>query len=177
MEVILEILKYTIPSLIVGLISWLLFDRMMKNEEEKRLLELRLKNQNLFTPLRLQAYERMALLLERITPINVIQRVSKPGMSASELKHNLIVDIQAEFNHNLSQQIYVSHHVWSLSRAVKEQIIQMINVAFMSLPDDAKGIDLSKAIFSILIERDENPTQKALDFLNKEVHLIFTNEN
>ena len=53
----------------------------------------------------------------------------------------------------------------------------MINVAFMSLPDDAQGIDLSKAIFSILIERDENPTQKALDFLNKEVHLIFTNEN
>ncbi|MBI3232919.1 MAG: hypothetical protein HYZ42_02570 [Bacteroidetes bacterium] len=150
---------------------------MIQNEDNKRMLDLRIKNQQLFTPLRLQAYERMALLLERITPVNIIQRVSRPGQSALELKQLIINDIQAEFNHNLSQQIYVSHHVWSLTKSVKEQIVQLVNVAYMSLPEDAKGIDLSKTIFSILIERDENPTQKVLDFLNKEVHLIFTEES
>ena len=177
METLLEILKFTIPAFIVGGITWLLVDRMMKNEQAKRMLDLRIKNQALFTPLRLQAYERVALLLERITPVNIIQRVSRPGLTAEELKHLLVNDIQSEFNHNLSQQIYVSHQVWSLTRAVKEQIIQLINIAYMKMPENAKGLDLSKAIFTILIEREENPTQKALDFLNKEVHLIFTDEN
>lgn len=177
METFLEILKFTIPSFIVGAIAWILIDRMLKSEESKRQLDLRIKNQALFTPLRLQAYERVALLLERITPVNIIQRVSRPGLTAEELKHLLVNDIQSEFNHNLSQQIYVSHQVWSLARAVKEQIIQLINIAYMSLPENARGLDLSKAIFAILIERDENPTQKALDFLNKEVHLIFTEES
>ena len=154
-------------------IAWLLAEfKGMKDEIRER---LGINNETL--KLRLQAYERVALLLERITPVNIIQRVSRPGLTAEELKHLLVNDIQSEFNHNLSQQIYVSHQVWSLTRAVKEQIIQLINIAYMKMPENAKGLDLSKAIFTILIEREENPTQKALDFLNKEVHLIFTDEN
>jgi hypothetical protein len=176
METFLEILKFTIPSLVVGFLVWLVIDRFVRSEESRRNLELRLKNQALFTPLRLQAYERLTLFLERITPANLIQRVSRPGLSASELQQLLVHEINAEFSHNMSQQIYVSHQVWTLTRAVKEQVVNMINIAYTRMPPTAKGIDLSKAIFAMLIEREENPTQKALDFLNKEVHLIFTDE-
>lgn len=173
----LSILYFTIPALVVGIISWFFLDRAYKNEENRRNLELRLKNQALFTPLRLQAYERLALLLERMSPPNLMQRTSQPGISSKDFKQILINEINNEFNHNLSQQIYVSHQVWVLIRAVKEQVVNLINICHAKLPEDARGIDLSKAIFAVMIEQDENPVQKALDFLNKEVHLIFTEEN
>lgn len=177
METFLEILKFTIPALVVGAIAWILIDRMLQNEEQRRMLQIRLKNTDLFTPLRLQAYERLTLLVERMTPANLIQRVSQPGMKAKDLKVMLIQEINAEFNHNLSQQIYVSHQVWSVIRAVKEQIVNMVNIAYTRLPEDASAIDLTKSIFAIQLEMNEIPTQKALDFLNKEVHLIFTQES
>lgn len=177
METFLDLLKFTIPALTSGLILWLIVKRFLDAELAKHRTELQLKNQQIFIPARLQAYERIALLLERVTPVNLVQRVSRPGISAAELKHLLVTDINAEFNHNLSQQIYVSHQLWSLTRVVKEQTIQLINVAYMNLPADAKGLDLTKAIFNILVEQSENPAQKALDFLNKEVHLIFTDES
>lgn len=177
MDTFLEILKFTIPGLLTGGIVWLVISRFMDAEENRRMIDLRLKNQQLFTPIRLQAYERIALLLERMTPVNLIQRVSRPGISAAELKNLLVNDINAEYNHNLSQQIYVSHQLWALTRVVKEQTIQLINIAYMNLPGEAKGIDLTKAIFNLLVEQQENPSQKALDFLNKEVHIIFTDED
>ena len=173
LEIVFQDIQIAFMFVFFIAIAWLLAEfKGMKDEIRER---LGINNETL--KLRLQAYERVALLLERITPVNIIQRVSRPGLTAEELKHLLVNDIQSEFNHNLSQQIYVSHQVWSLTRAVKEQIIQLINIAYMKMPENAKGLDLSKAIFTILIEREENPTQKALDFLNKEVHLIFTDEN
>lgn len=177
METFLEILKFTIPALIVGGMSWLLIDRMLANEEQRRMLQIKLKNQDLFTPLRLQAYERLTLFMERITPSQLIQRLNQPGMNAKEFKVLLISEINAEFNHNLSQQIYVSHQVWSVIRAVKEQVVNLVNIAYTKLPPEATAIELSKAIFAIQLEMNEIPNQKALDFLNKEVHLIFTQES
>ena len=169
----LYILYFTIPALIVGLLAYFMLTAFFKNEERKRNLEIRLKNEELFTPLRLQAYERMSLFLERISPPNLLPRVSQPGISAKDFKQMLIAEINNEYQHNLSQQIYVSHQVWVLIRAVKEQVINMINVCNTRMHDDAKAIDLSKAIFAVMIEQDENPVQKALDFLSKEVHIIF----
>ncbi|MSQ78120.1 MAG: hypothetical protein EXR21_00405 [Flavobacteriaceae bacterium] len=176
MDTFLEILKFTIPSAVLGLIVWLILDRFMQAEESRRNLELRIKNQGLLTPLRLQAYERLTLFLERISPQNILPRISKPGMSAAELQHQVIAEINAEYSHNLSQQIYVSHQVWMLTRAVKEQVVNLVNISYTRLPENARSIDLSKMIFAFLIEQNENPTQKALDFLCKEVHLIFSNE-
>ncbi|MDZ4759165.1 MAG: hypothetical protein SGJ10_13645 [Bacteroidota bacterium] len=167
------ILYFTIPSLIVGLLAYLMLTAYFNNEEKKRNMQLRLKNEELFTPLRLQAYERMSLFLERISPPNLLPRVSQPGISAKDFKQLLIAEINHEYQHNLSQQIYVSHQVWVLIRAVKEQVVNMVNVCYTRMPEEAKAIDLSKAIFAVMIEQDENPVQKALDFLNKEVHIIF----
>lgn len=170
---LLEILKYVLPALIIFLIFYFLLKSFFDNENKKRELEIRIEQQKTITPLKLQAYERLTILMERMTPNNLIFRISQPGISASQLKIDLIQDINNEYNHNVSQQIYVSHQAWQIVRIVKEEMINIINTAYSGLGPNAVGIDLSRAIFETLIKMETVPTNKALDFLRKEFQLIF----
>ena len=135
--------------------------------------EIKIEKTKLVTPVKLQAYERLVILMERITPNHLIFRVSQPGISASQLKIDLIQDINNEYNHNVSQQIYVSYQAWQMVKIVKEEMINIINTAYGSLGPNAVGIDLSKAIFEHLIQMETIPSNKALEFLRKEFQLIF----
>jgi len=170
---ILEMLKYILPATIVFLTVNFLLKNFFENEYQRRNLSLKAENIKLVTPIKLQAYERLVILMERMTPNSLIFRVTKPGISASKLKVELIQDIQSEFNHNVSQQIYVSPQTWQMVRVAKEEMINIINIAYSQLGPNAVGIDLSKAIFETMIQMDTIPTQNALDFLRKEFHLIF----
>jgi hypothetical protein len=170
---ILEMLKYILPATIVFLTVNFLLKNFFENEYQRRSLSLKAENLKLITPVKLQAYERLVILMERMTPNSLIFRVTQPGISASQLKVDLIQDIQSEFNHNVSQQIYVSPQTWQMVRVAKEEMINIINTAYSQLGPNAVGLDLSKAIFETMIQMESIPTQKALDFLRKEFHLIF----
>ena len=156
------------------LTAFTLIRLFITGERNKKDLELRAAHYNDSLPLRLQAYERLTLLLERITPTNIISRVNKPGMSARDLQLSLISNIRLEFEHNLSQQIYVSSPVWMMIVQVKEEIISIINHVSADLPEAATGKDLSRAIIEYFINNEKvMPTQKALDTLKTEVKKIF----
>lgn len=170
---ILEMLKYILPATIVFLTVNFLLKNFFENEYQRRSLNLKAENNKLVTPIKLQAYERLVILMERMTPNSLVFRVAKPGISASQLKVDLIADIQSEFNHNVSQQIYVSPQTWQMVRIAKEEMINIINVAYSQLGPNSVGMDLSKSIFETMIQMDTIPTQKALEFLRKEFHLIF----
>jgi hypothetical protein len=170
---ILEMLKYILPAAIVFMTVNFLLKNFFENEYQRRSLSLKAENVKLVTPIKLQAYERLVILMERMTPNSLIFRVTKPGISASQLKVELIQDIQSEFNHNVSQQIYVSPQTWQMVRIAKEEMINIINTSYSQLGPNSVGLDLSKAIFETMIEMESIPTQKALDFLRKEFHLIF----
>jgi hypothetical protein len=170
---ILEMLKYILPAAIVFLTVNFLLKNFFENEYQRRSLSLKAENIKLVTPIKLQAYERLVILMERMTPNSLIFRVTQPGISASQLKVDLIQDIQSEFNHNVSQQIYVSPQTWQMVRIAKEEMINIINTSYSQLGPNAVGLDLSKAIFETMIQMESIPTQKALDFLRKEFHLIF----
>lgn len=170
---ILEMLKYILPATIVFLTVNFLLKNFFENEYQRRSLSLKAENVKLVTPIKLQAYERLVILMERMTPNSLIFRVTQPGISASQLKVDLIQDIQSEFNHNVSQQIYVSPQTWQMVRIAKEEMINIINTSYSQLGPNAVGLDLSKAIFETMIQMESIPTQKALDFLRKEFHLIF----
>ena len=169
----LEILKYILPALVIFFTVYFLMKSFFDNENRKRELEISMEKIKMITPIKLQAYERLTILMERMTPNNLIFRVSQPGISASQLKIELIQDINNEYNHNVSQQIYVSHQAWQMVRIVKEEMINIINTAYSGLGPNAVGIDLSRAIFETLIKMETVPTNKALDFLRKEFQLIF----
>ena len=173
-NLIAEIIKFSIPAIVVFLTSFFLLKAYLNNDYKKRDLEFREKSQSVILPLRLQAYERMSLFLERISPNNLIHRVRKADMNAHDLHISLLNSIRLEYEHNLSQQIYINIETWEMIKSVKEEVITLINSAAKVIPPDAAGSDLSKSIYEILIKTEQAlPTQKALNHLKMEVMKIY----
>jgi len=103
-------------------------------------------------PLQLQAYERLVVLAERISLPNLVSRVNQTGLSAKEMQSLLTQTIKQEFEHNISQQIYVSSGAWEAINNLKEQNILIINQVSSFLPEDASGVDLNKGLMQLLME-------------------------
>jgi hypothetical protein len=173
METFLEILKITIPSVIVFLTAFFVIREFINNETKKIQIEVKKTQQNAITPVRLQAYERLILLLERISPNNLVMRVHKQGMSARLLQSELIKAIRSEYEHNISQQIYVSNASWEMVITSKEEMIKLINIATSKVNDNATGLDLSGMIFEISVQIENMPTQLAIDYLKREIRKTF----
>jgi len=169
MEILADILKITIPGLLVLLTALLLLNRMIKNDQEKRKQELILQNSNTVTPLKLQAYERIVLFLERISLESMLLRTSKPGMSAMQLHSALLSTIRSEFEHNLSQQIYMSPKAWEVVRNARSNMIKIINGQAEKMPEKATSVELSKRLLETLMELDKEPTRAAIDYIKGEV--------
>lgn len=167
MQTILEILKLTIPGLIVFFTAFYLIKMFMKNESEKRSDELRAHNQKITTPIKVQAYERLVLFLERINPESLLMRTQVPHMQAGQLHNDLLVSVRAEFEHNLSQQIYVSPASWLAVKRAKETLITMINEEAAKIAETAPAQTLSAAILTRMITQ-KNPIPIAIDALKIE---------
>ena len=173
MEIVLEILKITIPALVVFIAVYFVLKKVLENETEKRMLELKSEKANDFTPLRLQAYERLILLLERISPNNMVLRVHKKGMSARFFQLELIKTIRAEYEHNLTQQLYVSSSSWRIVTGAKEEMLKLVSLAASGLEKDATAEDLSAVLIKNTAEVQNLPTKVAIEFLKKEVRKMF----
>ena len=171
---IFELLKYTLPALIVFLTAYFLLTRYMQKDATAKAIELKLKRDKEIVMLRLQAYERLALFLERISPANVISRVRAPDMIATELQYSMVKNIREEYEHNLSQQIYVSSTSWNLIVASKDEIIKTINLIGQQLPPDASAGQLINAIFTGIARANAPlPTEHALEILKSECRELF----
>lgn len=173
MSEILEILKYTLPAIIVLIATIFIVKQIVKNDQSRRNYEIVSKNQQLITPIRLQAYERLTLLLERISPESLIMRVSKPNMTAKQLQSELLSTIRSEFDHNVSQQIYVTHQVWEIIKNSRTKLTQLINSAASRVKPDAPAINLSKLILEDLVNQEKSPMSLALEALKNEVKMFY----
>ena len=126
---LLEIAAYTLPALITGGVAFVMMQKFYNSEESKRKFELLRENQKQALPIRLQAYERMVLLLERINPSQLLLRVAPISKSKDDYATLLSHHIQTEFEHNLTQQVYMSDECWSIILTAKNATIQMIRMA------------------------------------------------
>ena len=173
MEKIIEVFMYFIPAVIVLLTAFLLLKKFLENDYKLRLLEAKKNIQKDAVLIRLQAYERICIFLERISPNSLILRIHKMGMTARELQSELLAAIRSEYEHNLSQQLYVSSQAWELVKNAKEDTSRMVNTASTLIGEKATGLDLSKAVFELIIKNETIPNQKALDFIKNEVRQLF----
>lgn len=178
MDTFAEILKITLPALLVALLAYFLIRQFLDKDENRQELfnrqQLKLDMQKTMLPLRLQAYERLALLLERISPANLLIRVNLMGMTAEQLHSALTQVLRDEFDHNLSQQVYVSGKAWENLRNAREELIRMINSAASKLSADATGADLATEIFTIDLQPGKQAYQVALDQLKEEFREYFS---
>jgi hypothetical protein len=168
-----EILKYTLPSFVVFLTAFFIIRQFMEREISKQRHELRVKTLDQTLPLRLQAYERVVLLLERISPEALIMRLNLPGMTAKQLHSEMLSTIRAEYDHNLSQQLYVSTESWEIVKKARGNVIRFINTVSERIAPIAPAIELSSKLFEKLMEDDKSPTSDALEFVKKEVRQLF----
>lgn len=173
MEYIVDILKIILPAGLVIYGMYIITVSFLKKEWNQRQLELKTKNTEVVLPIRLQAGERLCLLLERITPNNLVRRINQGGLSATELHIQLIAEVREEFNHNLSQQIYFSDETWESIRNAVEQVITLINRAYQDLSKDAVGLELAKRIFHLSMEQENDTLARARKNVKSEIKVYF----
>ena len=168
----IEILKYCLPALCVLLATWLVMHKFYKSETEKRLWELKRLSQKEISPLRMRAYERLALLLERTTPEHMLLDVNLTEMTILQLQQHMMRTIRMEYDHNLSQQVYVSDEVWQLILAAREQMVAFINALAQQMPAETTSLEYAKTLITAYATNGETANEKALQALKAEAQSL-----
>ena len=165
-EAILQMFGFLLPAVVTGVVAFYFFKMHTKNEEGRRRFLLHKDTQVSTLPIRLQAYERMAIFLERLSLPNLVVRVAPKSSDKGEYENLLIRTIENEFEHNLSQQIYLTDELWNVIKAAKSATIQMIRKAGLSETDSADK--LREDILTETMDK-QNPSATALSFVKKEI--------
>lgn len=173
MEVILEILKYTIPAGIVFVGVYFVLQSFMDSEQRKIELKYRSDNLKLITPVKLQAYERVILYLERINLSNLVMRTYSNGMSSKQLQSKMLGAIRTEYDHNMAQQLYIPTRTWKLVKSAREETVKIINSCADQLNDNSSGLELSQFILELIGKVESTPTEIAIEALKTEVNSAF----
>lgn len=173
MDALIEFIKILVPASVVLYAAYLLVRSFIQKEIEMKKLEVRSRSIETVLPNRMQAYERMALFLERISPQNLLVRLTAPGLPAREFHQLLLSEIRNEYNHNVSQQVYMSEDVWSLIKNAKEDLIVSINDSASEMSMESTSLDLSKKIFEKSVNKSIDPIAHALSELKKEIQRTF----
>jgi hypothetical protein len=173
MDELVQFLLLLIPASVVLYAVYLIVRSFIQKEIDLRKLEVRTRSIETILPSRLQAYERMTLFLERISPQNLLVRLNTGAMPAREFHQLLLSEIRNEYNHNVTQQVYMSADVWSLIKGAKEDLIVTINESANEIPNDGSSLDLAKKIFEKTINKGVDPIGHALDQLKQEIQRTF----
>lgn len=180
MDTIVDLLMWLVPALLVAGVVFFAFHfiftrligqivRPYFEENGKRAkMELEEKRRKALLPTQMQAYERLVLLLERINPESLVMRVHKPGINARNMHAAILKIIREEFDHNLTQQLYISNNAWEAVKAAREETVKLINIAAERAGNDAKPIELGQQIMELAARAHRLPSEVAVDILKKE---------
>lgn len=164
---LIDILAYTIPSLVTGGVAYYFFTAYFAEMQQTRKFQLTNETNKQALPLRLQAYERLTLFLERINPNKLLLRVSPISDNKNDYANYLISQIEQELEHNLTQQLYISDEAWTIILTAKNSTIQMIRkVASEANVNNAD--QLREQLLQQFLEK-QTPSHAALAFLKNEV--------
>ncbi|MCB0767239.1 MAG: hypothetical protein KDB95_08525 [Flavobacteriales bacterium] len=174
---LVQVLVAVLPSVVVFLTAFYIlkqfFNSRAAERAAERMAEVRKDDHKHTLPLRLQAYERLALFAERIAPGALLLRVHKGNMSARMFHAELVATIREEFEHNVTQQIYVSDKAWSKVRQAKEETIRLINLSYEQTGDTPSGTELSRRIFENVAKLSHTPSQECLVVIKEDVRRLF----
>ncbi|MBV8388492.1 MAG: hypothetical protein JO080_01695 [Mucilaginibacter sp.] len=170
---LLEILKFTLAGVGTVYVAFYLIKPHLDKTENIQLIELKKTISNQTLPLRLQAYERIVLFIERVNPASMLVRLHSTGLSAAELHSIVANEIRNEFQHNITQQIYVSSRAWAVVNRVKDDTLSIVTNAVKALPETATGLDLSKTVLAHLSHLQDNPYDIALQMVKEDMEALF----
>ncbi len=173
MSTFLEILKYILPALVVFVTVYYLMKQYLDQQYKLSSLQMRKDQFDTTLPLKLQAYERLAMFCERISVDNLSYRLSNKGANAADLSRAMLITIQQEWEHNLSQQIYVSKNLWEIITLGKSHMQEFITEAALEVGSDASPAVLMTKIMSLQASKKINALQSSKKAIREEIQLIF----
>jgi len=168
---IIEGVKYALPAVVTGYTTYYFLNRFFRYEEKKQFLASKENLKKTALPIRLEAYERLTLFLERIKPNQLLLRISPKGTDKFIYERALVQAITDEFEHNITQQIYITKETWSVILTAKNTTIQLIRQAARN-EEIADTQKMREYILTQLLEK-ETPSDIALDYIKKEVRKVF----
>ena len=121
-------------------------DAELRNGKKK---ELKVQALKIIMPLKVQAYERFLLYLERVQLPQLVKRVYTPGMEKGAFHLQLLQNVREEFEHNLAQQLYVSNSTWNAVVNAKEELVNQINTTFEQLKDEEDVSILAQSLVAL----------------------------
>ena len=173
-EIIAEVLKYAVPGALILFAVKLMADAQLKRQQLESIKKNALELYKQHLPLKLNAYERAILFLERISPENIFVRVSSAGKTAAQYHRELVQEIRNEFEHNLTQQLYISNQGWQALVNAKEEILGSINQASRELKPEDEALALSKRVIQQMTKSGQSPSHKATFVLKADINRMFS---
>ncbi|MFT3795720.1 hypothetical protein [Flavobacterium sp.] len=164
---IIELLFYCLPAAITGGIAYYFFQMHLQNEEKRRRFLLAKENQKDALPLRLQAYERMALFMERVDPAKCLVRIAPISEDKNDYVNFVVAQIEQEYEHNLTQQIYMTDGCWNIISTAKNATIQML-LKTATDPNIKDANHLRETVLSGMFDK-ATPSSAALAYIKNEV--------
>lgn len=168
-----EIIKLTVAGVGVVWIAFYLVKPYLDKHEKLQLIDLKKSISSQTLPLRLQAYERMVLLIDRINPSTLLLRLNASAYSAAELHSLIISEVRTEFQHNVTQQLYITPNAWQVVKRIKNDTVALVNNVSRSLPADASGLDLGKAILGHLSSMETDPYDASIILIKADLEELF----
>lgn len=172
-ELFIHIVLVTLPAAAVLLTIYLFLKKTSEKEIRHLQIELKRQRQKFFLPMRVDAYQRAVLLMERIHPNSLVMRLHNPGHPAKKFQSDLLQSIREEYDHNVSQQLFVSPQAWEMVRNSKEETIKIINIAGNQMSAVSMATDLAGKIFEIVAEVGKLPTEITNEYLTRELQELF----
>ncbi len=160
----------------LGVAAIYCFNKWMRLKLHWHELEQVRENNKALASLRITAYERLTIMLERITPQALIMRLSPEASTAANLQMTLMRAIREEYEHNVSLQIYVSPECWSHIERAKEDVQELVKVAFSKVNPNGLPLELSRTILFMENEVGNYGIQRALLSIRQEMNLHFKSE-
>jgi hypothetical protein len=172
-ELILEVLKYTVPAgFVLGGVGLVMREYRQRAESKERYGILQ-KTFAEMVPLRLQAYERAIIFLERIRPESLVIRADGSGKTAKEFQRQMIMEVREEYEHNIAQQLYIKGESWVELVRAKEQVLALVNSTAGKMPPKSSGVDLARNILQEMTRREIAPVQTAIRSLKMDIQQMF----
>ncbi len=168
-----QITILTVAGVIVFLIAYFFIKEQLQKYFYLKQQELNATAKASLLTLRLQAHERLIVFVERINPLNLLIRLHQQGLTAKDLQAVILTEIRAEYQHNVSQQLYISTANWQLIKKLKDDTIAIVNNVVINLPEQALGIDLCKNVMQHLAQITDNHYDLAINFIKKDIEALF----
>lgn len=168
-----EVIKFAVAGIAVVMVAFYLARPYLNNSQKLQLLDFKKATSAQTLPLRLQAYERVVLLIDRVNPSNMLVRLNASAYTAAELQSLIVTEVRNEFQHNVTQQLYVSTRAWTLVKRLKDDTINLCTGAVRSLPDGATGLDLGRAMLAQLAKMEHDPYDVAVNMIRTDMEELF----